>query len=464
MFLYQIYVATNLKMKPFSILFSNLTTLIAGKGLRSDIARNGLGSLMLKATSILLSFVITVTLARMLGANGYGVYVYVFSLISFISIPAEFGLPNLVMRETAKYLAKHEWGKIQGVWHWSSKIAVILIIVLVFCFGMAAVIFKDRFSQEQLIVLFWGLAMAPLITLGNLRGAALRGVNWVVYGQLPEQAFRPIFYILFILGMAFVFPSENFTPAIAMSLQVLAVFLAFTIGAWFLWKATPLEVRQAKPIYEGHRWLSSTVPLAFISGAGLITSYTSVIILGFFVTSAEVGIYRVADQMALLVSISLQAINLVVSPQFARLYAIGDKDRLQHLVTASARVVLSLTLPVVIMFLLFGKPILRFVFGAEFMPAYEPLSILALGQLVNSVTGSVGFLLIMTGHELDTARGMVIAAVVNIMLNLILIPLWGTIGAALASAITLTLWNVLLWLAVRQRLDINSMAFNIWKI
>lgn len=440
-------------------MFSSLINITTSKGLISEFTRNGIGSLALKAVSILLSFVITVTLARTLGMDGYGVYIYVFALVSLLSIPVEFGLPQLVVRETAKALARQEWGAIQGVWRWAGKIVAILIVIIVLGAGVVFLIWGNRFSHEQLLTCFWGLALVPLAALGNLRGAALQGLNRVIQGQLPEQVLRPVFHVLLILGAAFVFSSGNFTPAMAMSLQVLAATLAFALGAWLLWRATPLETRQAKLVYEGRRWLSSTLPLAFISGVGLINSYTSIVILGLFATPSDIGIYRVADQMALLVSISLQPINMVVAPQFARLHAVGDKIRLQRLATVSARVVLSLALPVAITFLLFGKPLLKLIFGAEFAPAYGPLSILVLGQLVNSIVGSVGTLLNMTGHEQYTARGVAVAAVGNIVLNLLLIPLWGIRGAAFASAITLAVWNILLWLDVRRQLGINSMAF-----
>lgn len=76
--------------------------------------------------------------------------------------------------------------------------------------------------------------------------------------------------------------------------------------------------------------------------------------------------------------------------------------------------------------------------------------------------GSVAILLNMTGHEQDTARVVAISAIGNIALNLILVTLWGLIGAALASAITLSAWNILLWLAVRRRLNINSMAYDLF--
>ncbi|MCJ7583888.1 MAG: flippase [Anaerolineales bacterium] len=450
------------KISPFARSFNWLRSLITKKNLRAELARNAVGSLTLKLVYTALSFAVGVTLARLLGAEGYGIYAYVFALVSLLSIPAEFGLPNLVVRETAKALARQEWGAIQGVWRWAGKIVAILTATLVLGAGVVVVIWGDRFSREQLVTFSWGLALVPLIALGDLRGAALRGLNRVIQGQLTEQALLPGFYFLFILGTAFFLSTGNLTPAMAMSLQVLAAALAFAIGSWLLWRATPLEVRRAKPVSEGRRWLASTLPLAFIGGMQLINHRTSILILGLFADSAQVGIYRVADQMSTLVSLGLFAINMVAAPQFARLYALGDMARLQRVATASARVVLSLTLPVVVIFLLFGKPLLKLIFGTEFVPAYSPLTILSLGQLVNSAMGSVAFLLNMTGHEQDTARGMVVAAVANIVLNLVLVPLWGLKGAALASAVTLTAWNVLLWLAVRRRLKINSMAFDLF--
>jgi len=326
------------------------------------------------------------------------------------------------------------------------------------------VIWGDQFSREQLLTMIFGLALAPLVALGELRGAALRGLHRVLQGQLPEQVILPGFFFLFVLGASLILPKGSVTPPMAMALQVTAAALAFIIGAWLLWRATPLEVRNAKAVYDGRRWLASTVPLAFIGGMQFINRRISILILGVFVDPAQVGIFRVADQMSLLIALGLQAMNVVVAPQFARLYAIGDKDRLQKLTTTSARVVLTLTLLVTVVFLLFGKPLLNLVFGAEFVPAYTPLCILAIGQVVSSITGSVGVLLNMTGHEQDTARGLTVAAISNVILNLILIPKFSINGAALSISITWTIWNVLLWLAVRRRLNINSTAFNLFII
>ncbi len=431
------------------------------KGSKPNLIKSGIGSLVLRGSYVLLSFGVVVTLARVLGPDGYGVYAYVFALVSLLAIPAEFGLPNLLVRETAKSLANQEWGTIRGVWQWAGRITGILTAILILGAGVAVAIWGSHFSREQLFTLVWGLALVPLLALGELRGAALRGLHRVVQGQLPEQALLPGLFLLFILGATLFFSLGDVTPATAMALQVVAAALAFVVGAWLLWRATPLEVREAKLVYENRRWLSSTLPLAFIGGMALINQRTSILILGLFVNSAQVGVYRVADQMASLASLGLLAINMVVAPQFAHLYTVGNKARMQRLATFSARVALFLTLPVVAIFLLFGEPLLKIVFGMDFVPAYAPLSILAIGQLVNSTTGSVGFLLTMTGHERETARGIAIAAVGNVVLNLVLVPLWGTRGAALASAITMTTWNILFWLTARRLLKIDSMAFAI---
>jgi len=80
---------------------------------------------------------------------------------------------------------------------------------------------------------------------------------------------------------------------------------------------------------------------------------------------------------------------------------------------------------------------------------------------VNSAAGSVGMLLNMTRYERDTAKGLAVSAILNVVLNLLLIPLLGIIGAAIATAVSLITWKVLLWWVVRWRLGINSLAFDL---
>ena len=240
--------------------------------------------------------------------------------------------------------------------------------------------------------------------LSNLRGAALRGLHKVVIGQLPEFFIRPALFFTFLCIAGF-FLHQRLTPPQAMALNVFSAILAFIIGAWVLWKNTPLSIYKATPVYDGKKWLSSFLPLAFTAGMWVINSRADIVMLGIFRPSAEVGIYRVAVQIALVASFGLHAVNTVVAPRFATFYTKREMNRLQRLVTRSAQIVLAFNLLITSFFVIFGRTFLNLVFGKEFINAYIPLLILLIGQLVNSAAGSVGFLLNMTGHEKDTAQG-----------------------------------------------------------
>jgi O-antigen/teichoic acid export membrane protein len=129
------------------------------------------------------------------------------------------------------------------------------------------------------------------------------------------------------------------------------------------------------------------------------------------------------------------------------------------MITKSSRGMLLITLPVVLVLVLFGEVIIRLAFGAAYEKAYVPLVILCVGQLVNASIGSVRSILNMTGNEHDTTRVLVIGAIVNLLLNFTLTPVWGMNGAAMATTVTLILWNVLMWRSVRTRTGLESSPF-----
>lgn len=428
---------------------------------RSALLRSGVGSLILKGLSIASVFGVTVVLARKLGTDGYGVYSFILALISIVSIPAAFGLPSLVIRETARALTQKDWRTIKGIWRWSGIMTIVVTVMLVLIVGALVLFFSDRFDNVYINAFLWSILLVPLISLGNLRGAALQGLNKIIQGQMPEKLFLPGINFLLVLIALILLPAEDFTPKMAIALQVIAAALAFLFGAILLWRATPATWRQISPTYQHHQWLKSALPLAFVSGLQLVISRTSIVLLGLLMGPSQVGIYRVADQISVLIALGLHSVNVVVAPQFARLYARGDNNGLQRMATSSARVAVATTLPIALLLWALGKPTISLIFGAEYLPVYGPLSILAIGQIINSITGSNGFLLNMTGYEQDTVRGLAIAAISNIILNLVLIPFWGVTGAAVAAVITMATWNILLYFSVRRHLKINSMAFRI---
>jgi O-antigen/teichoic acid export membrane protein len=427
--------------------------------LTSRLGRDTVGSMSLKLANVALTFFTTVLLARLLGPSEYGVYAFVYATVSLLSVPSEFGLPTLVVRETARGMLNQDYSSVAGIWRWTGLATTYISLGLVGLSLVGIWLFREPLASQRLTTFLCALALVPLISLGDLRGAALSGLNHVVAGQLPEFLLRPgIFMLLVTVGA--LMGNISFNAPLAMGFYVSSAAAAFGGGAWLLWRATPLSVRKALPRFESRAWLMSALPLAFIGGMQIVNQQASILLQGFFLPNAAIGIFRIASQVALLASFGLMTINTVLTPRFATLYAQGDMKKLQRLVTVSARVILIFNLALTAGFIFWGKLFLRIAFGSDYQVAYVPLIILLIGQLINSGAGSVGLLLNMSGFERETARGTLVAAILNVTLNLLLIPFWGINGSAAATSISLIIWNILLWQAVRKQLGINSLAFS----
>jgi O-antigen/teichoic acid export membrane protein len=236
----------------------------------------------------------------------------------------------------------------------------------------------------------------------------------------------------------------------------MSVAFAFLCGLFLFLRNKPAELRGAHSKYKSTIWLKSSIPFGMTAALQLINGRTDILALGFFQPDADVGIYRVAAQLAAVVIFGMQAVAMIQGPHIAHLYANGDMQKLQQMITHSAQAILLIAVPVVIVIILFGEFIIRTVYGPAFEAAYVPLVILCVGQLVNASMGSVASLLNMTGHERDTTKSVLIGAIVNVVLNLSLVPVWGMTGAAVATAVTLIVWNLIMWRKARVRLGIET--------
>src|SRR5690606_16549541 len=141
-------------------------------------------------------------------------YAYVLALISLISIPSEFGLPNLLMRETAKTYANRNWGLMRGLWRWATFIiGVVAFFLLAFSF-MGSAFLGDKLTDEQKSVFGLALVSVPFTAWGSLRGAAMRGLGHPVMGQIPESLVRPGALILAFAAAYYL--GLEMSPSVAM--------------------------------------------------------------------------------------------------------------------------------------------------------------------------------------------------------------------------------------------------------
>ncbi len=438
----------------------SMLCLFQGHSLRAQLLRGGMGSISIKIINTLLVFLLSVLLARLLGPEGYGVYAFTLSILMLVSIPIQAGLPTLVVRETAKAFGNKDWPLVFGVSRWAVRL---IYVFSLFLFAIIAVILwagQGWIGPPYEDVFLAGMFFIPLVAMIMTQSAAVRGLGRVCLGQLSDSVLRPVFFLILLLATLWLAPSIVFKPHQAMQLQIISTFIALCISTGVLWRLRAKEQKDINVVrQESAAWFRAVFPLMLVAGFQLINAYADIILLGLIRTDEEVGVYRVAVQMGNLVMFGLVAVNQVLHPHFAELYSNGDKERLQRLVTSSAKIIFGFAIPPALLFVFAGEVILKVFFGEEYMSGSVALGILTIGQLANAAFGSVGALLNMTGHEKDTVRGMMIAAVVNILLNIFLIPMFGISGAASATAISYFVWNAVLRYYVRKRLGIESFGW-----
>jgi O-antigen/teichoic acid export membrane protein len=426
--------------------------------LGSRLIKGVMGTAGIRLAHAGIGFVTAIVLARFLGPSDYGTYTFVMALVGFLTIPSELGIPGLAVREVAVANARKDWGHMRGFILRAHQGIALLSVALVTAGAVALFLLGDRLDPVKRQCLWLALALVPLISLGALRSAMLRGLRKVLLGQLPEQVIRPTVLLLAILVVVW-FGRSELSPQAVVSAQIVATAVAFGWGLAVFIRNRPADLGLSPPIFRTTEWIKSAVPFGLSAALMLINGRTDVLVLGLFRDDAEVGIYRVAVQLALPVIFALQAVNAIQAPHIAHLYATGDMKRLQKLITRSSQAILAIAAPTVVVLLVFGKPLIALLFGAEYVAAYVPLTILATGQLVNAGMGSVASLLNMTGHERDTTRIIMMAATLNLTLNFVLTPLLGIVGAAMATAATLVTWNVVMWRTVRKRIGIKASPF-----
>ncbi len=419
-----------------------LKQIIGRKGsLREHLIRGASGSFILKIFNTALTLILAVILARVLGVENFGIYAFCLSLVQILTVPAMLGGQQLLVREIAAYRAKGEYHFLRGLLLRFRQASFLVSLVLALA-GAAVGYFAYR-ESAMFVPFLVAMAILPLHTAMQLQGSALRGLRRVLLGQAALML-RPGLVIL-LVGGAFWFTGKNMGAEAALIAQLKASAVLVTLTFFLLGHSLPKGAKTAKPAYETSRWAKSMLPFVFASGMQILNKETSVVLLGIMETPEDVGLFRVAQRGALLIAFGLQAVNMAMAPAISELSAKGEIKRLQRMISKSIIAVLAFALPVALALIFGGKWIIPFVFGPDYSPAYIPLVILCIGQIVNAGMGSVGVILNMVGLERFNARGMTIAALISLFLNFILIPLFGILGAAIATSASLVIWNVLLY-------------------
>jgi O-antigen/teichoic acid export membrane protein len=187
------------------------------------------------------------------------------------------------------------------------------------------------------------------------------------------------------------------------------------------------------------------------------------LMLGFFLTSADVGVYNVVALLASLATLFTFSWNAIFSPIIADVYHRGGTELMKSLLHAITRWIVLLTLPVFAWVIVSGESVLAF-FGEEFVRGYSALVVLVLAQVIDSTAGSVSSCLAMTKFQRYNVYNILGMAGVSALLSVLLVPRMGILGASIATGVAIVLVETARLIEGRALLRVFPFDRTSWKI
>ncbi|MFQ5706459.1 MAG: flippase [bacterium] len=414
-----------------------------------EVVRGASVAFILRLLGVGLGFGFNVLLARLLGAKGAGIYYLALTVVTISTIFGRLGLGNALLRFVADSSEQGDWAKVAGAYRQGIKIAAgAAAVVTVVVFLGASWIAEHVFAKPNLAapLRLMTLSVWPL-SLVNIYAELLKGLKKIRDAVFIQAAGIPI---ISLPVLALIGSRLGVNGAVAAYLFATVVVLAL---GYFLWRRATLRIKGVAGHFDTRLLVSTSLPLFWVALMNWVIGNADTVILGMLANSKLVGVYGAALRVSMLTSFVLFAVNTIVAPKFAALYAQNQLQELSALARNAAKFMTLVTAPVLLLFIVVPAWILG-LYGPEFTSGAPALSILAVGQFVNVVTGSVGYLLIMTGHEKLMRNNIIVSAALNLVLNVVLIENFGIIGAAAANAISVAFMNLVSAYLVYRKLSI----------
>ena len=427
---------------------------VASADLAKLIVRGGAWSLAISATGAALSLGVHLALARTLGAEEYGRYVFALAWMNVLMLVGKFELDTASVRFVGAYSGTEQWSFLRGFLRRSAQIVGGVSIAIALPTAVIVFALLDRLDRNTALSFLAACLLLPVTAMGQLKASVIQGFKHVARAQVPNLLIRPIAFVASVLLVRYGFDA-SITAPVAVLLQVGATTVALLMSIWFLRGLLPQPAREAREAFDTQYWMRTAAGLLVISGGQIIVSTNAdVLVVGSLLGTQPAGVYGAASQLASAVSFGVSAISFIALPMIADLHARGDARQLQDLISYVARLGLLLSVPVLILLVVAARPVLS-AFGPTFADASWLLILLGFDQLVAAIFGIAGYLLVMTGHQVTAARVIIGSAVLNLVLTFVLTPMFGLMGAAAATTITTITRSYLLTTTMRAALGLS---------
>jgi len=413
------------------------------------------------AVGLLLAFVSKVMLVRYITPSEYGIFSLGLVFFNIIVAVSRLGLHQGTPRFIAYYRGKKNNERLSEVARSSIKIALFASVLLALCLFFTSNLISTDFIHDQALATpleIFAIAV-PFLTLVNIFSLIFQGFEKAT----PNVYFGILQNVLFLvfLGLVIVLSLSFLSTIYAFVASVVVTFLAFAI---YTFRKNPLpqslaggESSTFVSLFKGfwgrsgggtsageaksvaRELLVFSLPVLGSVILWRIMTWMDTLMLGYFVTSDRVGLYNGAVPLAHLLPVILSSFNFLYLPLASQFYARNQMEELKRIYQVLAKWIFIIALPVFLILLLFPDTVLGFIFGTAYVEAAGALRVLAAGYFILVCLGINTNTLTVMGRTRFVMWSTLVSVVVNIILNVLLIPRLGILGAAVATASALLL-------------------------
>jgi len=419
--------------------------------------------------SKVLGYIYRIIIARHYGPEVYGLFSLATMILGGIVALCSLGLVDGLSRFIPQYRGKKEYAKISYLFNFTNKILFVssmISAVLLFC--LSDFISLNIFHNIELSLFLKILSFfIPMTVIAGPFLLAIKGYEYTDVYSFIYNIFQNIVKVLALLLLILIGFNSSST-IFSFCLGLLAIFIA---SYWFCRYKIPelfinSDLSKTKKKEIRRSFFSYSLPLLFFGIVSMIFYWTDSLFLGYFKGAEAVGFYNAAVPIALLLAIMPELFMQLFFPMINRYYSIKNFELIKQLSKQLGKWVFMANFPIFILIFIFPGAAINILFGSQYLVAQTALRILIFGSFIASIAVISNNLLSMAGKSKLVLVDIVFALIINIFLNIILIPMptiagiensIGVTGAAMATALSIIFLNSLFFIQAKIYLKITPL-------
>ncbi|MFY8100615.1 MAG: lipopolysaccharide biosynthesis protein, partial [Allorhizobium sp.] len=421
----------------------------AQHAIRDPGLRGALTGISVRIAAAFVGLGLQILLARFMALGDYGVYVILWTWVSVVGQVGVLGFYDSAARFIPRYGRRDKPAHLAGYLATGFR-AVLLGSCLLAAAALAFLFLLPELVDPAFLLPIGVLALGfPVLSLETYLTGIARGFGWYALSTIPGFILRPV---LIMLGVGIAELAGLTLDAVTvLSLVVLASVLVLVVQALLLRARLPKSPSPPTKAPGRRRfWLLASVLMMPAMTAEELFVWIDVLILGFLVPPDQASLYFAAQRSLSLAAFVQYGFMLVAARGFSLSLASADRAGLQARITRSTNATFWLTIPSVALTLVAGYPLLH-LFGEAFVSAYPCLVLLGLAYVIRAATGQAAELLVVQGRYRLSLAIVSTSVAACLAAMLVLVPLYGIIGAAAAMVLVqLIRLVVVTWLVYHQ--------------